>query len=244
MQSSPQDPLTRFLPKTVHWAPSQGGSSDSHWKKGKGKERKGQGKMKSFFFFPFSFFICIGKWGVNVSFDVSKSSFAQLQRNGDLSRVGGRVKESTAAVLVRYYRYMCCTLSLNNQLRRRPWLQTLNVLLQFTSPVFTKYLLSFPLTPPPKCKRLSLTPNPRTPNPRYSGPSAPPPLGWWVWTSKAEQAKKRATDLWHQLLCNTEAARWCVNGVTSTYCSQMLTKTHCPVRCFAISALFWELLHS
>lgn len=119
--------------------------------------------MKSFFFFPFSFCICIGKWGVNVSFDVSKSSFAQLQRYGDLSRMGGRVKESTAAVLVRYYRYMCCTLSLNNQLRRRPWLQTLSVLLQFTSPVFTKYLLSS--NTPLQCKRLSLTPNPRTPKP-------------------------------------------------------------------------------
>lgn len=144
----PQDPLTRFLPKTAHWASSQGGSNDSHWKKGNEKRERGRAKWRAFFPLPFSFCICIGKWGVNVSFDVSKSSFAQLQRNGDLSWVGGRVKESTAAVFVRYYRYMCCTLSLNNQLRRRPWLQTLSVLLQFTSPVFTKYLLSFPLTPP------------------------------------------------------------------------------------------------
>lgn len=30
MQSSPQDPLTRFLPKTAHRASSQGGSNDSH----------------------------------------------------------------------------------------------------------------------------------------------------------------------------------------------------------------------
>lgn len=48
--------------------------------------------MKSFFF-PFSFCICIGKWGGNASFDVSKSSFAQLPWNRDLTWVGGRVED-------------------------------------------------------------------------------------------------------------------------------------------------------
>lgn len=45
MQSSPQNPLTRFLPKTAHQASSQGGSNDSHWK------WKRQGENEKLFFF-------------------------------------------------------------------------------------------------------------------------------------------------------------------------------------------------
>lgn len=112
MQSSPQDPLTRFLPKTAHWALSQGGNNVSHWK------WKRQGEVKSFFYFPSSFTICIGKWDVNASFDVSKSFVRSLSGRG--TWVGwvesGR---SIAAVLLVRPNKMLYSVKVKHQLRRR-----------------------------------------------------------------------------------------------------------------------------
>lgn len=103
----------------------------------------------------FSFCICIGKWDVNASFDVSKSFLRSWSGRG--TWVGwvesGR---SIAAVLVRpnMILHTCCTVKVKHQLRRR-LSDCRCVLLQLTSPAFTKYLPSLPfpllLTIPPPC---------------------------------------------------------------------------------------------
>ena len=202
MQSSPQDPLTRFLPKTAHRASSQGGSNDSHWK------WKRQGGLKSLFFlffFTVSFCICIGKWDANASFDVSKSFLRSWSGRGDLSRLGGRVLVRRDVML-----HMCCTVEVTIQLRRRPWLQTLSVLLQLTSPAFTVSLpspsLTSPLNYPPVLTPVTNLPTPARPTLDPLGPSAPPAV---LLEGFKPHRPNQQWALWHQLLWNTLRCSWC-----------------------------------
>lgn len=169
------------------------------------------------FFFSFSFCICIGKWDANASFDVSKSFLRSWSGRGDLSRLGGRVLVRRDLML-----HMCCAVEVTIQLRRRPWLQMLSVLLQLTSPAFTVYLPSPPFTSPlnyqPVLTPVTNLPTPARPTLDPLGPSAPP-AACWGGLNLTDRTSNEPFDT------SSSGTHWGVTGVTSTQCGHMFKST-------------------